>query len=414
MKIRSYIILSALILFSLCLSIQAQERDEELRKKAEQIHLDAIVIDAHAHPMTTQGFLADAGPDTLDLGRKTKYSVIDFVTMKEGGLDAVFYSIPLLNDRNAGNPSKRILDDLVLLRNHIDHYSRLAEIALTPSDIRRIHKSGKRAILFGIESVDCLEGHPVLLETYHKMGVRMITLAHTKTDPIADTDTEEEGGSGLSPFGRDVIREMNRLGVLIDITHCPDNLQLSIIEESKAPVIASHSCVRALNDKPREMPDGIIRKLADKGGAIMIAFGSSHLSYEYAEKNDKAYGTFYAEKTKLEEKYKDSPAELAKQVQDLKDRTFEKGVSIDLLIDHIDHAVKVAGIDHVGLGSDTLAGVGSPVGLETAAGYPLITYRLLKRGYKAEDIKKILGENMLRVFSQIQSLSAKLNQSVQR
>ena len=414
MKRKSYIILSTLILFLPYLSIQAQERDEELRKKAEQIHFDAIVIDSHAHPMTTQGLLADAGPDTLDLGRKTKYSVIDFVTMKEGGLDAVFYSIPLLNDSNAGNPSKRILDDLVLFHNHIDHYSQLAEIALTPADIRRIHKSGKRAILFGIESGGCLEGHPVLLETYHKMGVRMITLAHTKTDPIADTDDEDAGESALSPFGRDVVREMNRLGMLVDITHCPDNLQLSIIEESQAPVIASHSCVRALNDVPREMPDGIIRKLAEKGGAIMIAFGSSHLSYEYAEKNNEAYGKFYTEKRKLEEEYKDNAAELAKQVEGLTDRIFEKGVSIDLLIDHIDHAVKVVGIDHVGLGSDTIAGVGSPVGLETAAGYPLITYQLLKRGYKTEDIKKILGENMLRIFSQVQSFSSKFRQSLQR
>jgi membrane dipeptidase len=401
MKRKSFIVLSALMFLFIVLSIPAQEKDEELWKKARKIHFDAIVIDAHAHPMTSQGMTPDAVPDNLDLGKKTEYSCVDFITMKEGGLDAAFFSIPLLNDLNPGNPTKRILDDIVLVRSHVDKYSNLAEIALTPSDIRRIHNSGKRAVLFGIESANCMEGHTVLLEAYYNMGVRLITIAHTKTDSIADTDSEEAGGSGLSRFGKDVVREMNRLGMLIDITHVPDNLQLSIIEESRAPVIASHSCVRVLNDRPREMPDGILKELAKKGGGIMIAFHSAHLSSEYATRHNEAFGKFNTEKRKLEEKFKDNKAELAKQFKILRDRIFTKGVDIELLIDHIDHAVKVAGIDHVGLGSDFISGVGGPIGLETAAGYPLITFHLLKRGYEAEDIKKILGGNLLRVFNDV-------------
>jgi membrane dipeptidase len=246
-----------------------------------------------------------------------------------------------------------------------------------------------------------LEGHTVLLEAYYKMGVRLITIGHTKIDPIAETDSEDAGESGLSRFGKEVVREMNRLGMLIDITHVSDNLQLSIIEESKVPVIASHSCVRTLNDRPRELPDGILKELAKKGGAIMITFHSAHLSSEYAVRHNDAFGKFNAEKKKLEEKFKDNEAELAKQFKILIERIFSKGVDIELLIDHIDHAVKVAGIDHVGLGSDFISGVGAPIGLETAAGYPLITYHLLKRGYKEEDIKKILGGNLLRVFYEV-------------
>lgn len=383
-----------------------QEIDEELWKKAREIHNDAIVIDAHAHPMTSYVLTPDAAPDNLDLGKKTEYSSVDFISMKEGGLDAVFFSLPLLNDMNAGNPTKKIFDDIVLMRSHVDKYSSLAEIALTPSDIIRIHNSGKRAVLFGIEYPNCLEGHTVLLEAYYKMGIRLITIGHTKIDPIADTDSEEAGEHGLSQFGKEVVREMNRLGMLIDITHVPDNLQLSIIRESKAPIIASHSCVRALNDRPREIPDEILKELAKKGGAIMISFHSAHLSSEYAAKHNKAFEKFNAGKKKLEEKLKDNKTELAKQLKALKERTFTKGVNIELLIDHIDHAVKVAGIDHVGLGSDFISGIGSPMGLETAAGYPLITYHLLKRGYGGEEIKKILGGNLLHIFSEAQKISS--------
>ena len=401
MRGKSLVTRSAVVFFFAVIAMPAQEKDAELWEKARKIHFDAIVIDAHAHPMTSQGLTPDAVPDNLDLGKKTAYSCVDFISMKEGGLDAAFFSIPLLNNLNRGNQSKRILDDIVLMRGHIDKYSDLAEIALTPSDIRRIHSTGKRAVVFGIETRDFLEGHTVMLEAYYKMGARMITVGHTRIDPMADTNSEDAGESGLSDYGRDVIREMNRLGMLIDISHAPENLQLSIIEESKAPVIASHMCVRALNDSPREMPDGVLQELAKKGGAIMIAFSSAHLSSGYNARYGEAFGRFYSEKKKLDDRFKDDQAELARRYRILKEKIFLKGVSIELLIDHIDHAVKVAGIDHVGLGSDFIEGAGNPVGLETAAGYPLITYHLLKRGYAVEDIRKILGENLLRVFAEV-------------
>ncbi len=405
-KLLSIILLVFLSLFAVHNPASTQKIDEELWKKAMEIHNDAIVIDAHAHPMTSYVLNPEATPDNLDLGIKTEYSTIDFISMKEGGLDAAFFALPLINDINEGNPSKKILDDIVLMRNHIDKYSSLAEIALTPDDIRRIHDWGKRAILFGIEYPSCLEGHTVLLEAYSKMGIRLITLAPSKIDPIADTDSEEAGASGLSQFGKEVVWEMNRLGMLIDISHASDNLQLSIIKESKVPVIASHSCIRALSGKARNIPDEILKEIAAKGGAVMITFHSAHLSLDYAAKHNEAFGKFNSEKKKLEEKLKDNKAELSNQLKALKEKLFLKGLNIELLIDHIDHAVKVADVDHVGLGSDFIAGLGSPIGLETAAGYPLITYHLLKRGYEAEEIKKILGGNLLRIFSQTQKESS--------
>jgi len=168
------------------------------------------------------------------------------------------------------------LDDIEHVRSHVDRYSELAELAFSASDIRSIHKSGKRAVVLSIESRDSLEGRTDLLHDYYQSGVRSITLLHSQTDPIAETKDSRPGNSGLSAFGFEVVAEMNRLGILIDITHCPDRLQQGLIAASKAPVVASHSCVRALNNTPRNIPDEILLQLAEKGGAVMIAFGSAH------------------------------------------------------------------------------------------------------------------------------------------
>lgn len=389
MKQVSNILILLLFIFIINYPAAAEKIDKKLWQKAQKIHKKAIVIDAHAHPI-----MQPATPDILDLGKKTGKSQVDFITMKEGGLDAVFYSMPLLNPINNANPSKKVFDDIVLIRKQTNKYFALAEIALSPADIRRIHDSGKRAILLSIESTDVFEGHAVLLAAYHKLGVRMITIAHTKVDPIAGPPGK---GGGLSKFGEEVVREMNELGMLIDITHTSDNLQLDIIKKSEDPVIASHSCMRAINNRQRNIPDNILKEISRKGGAVMITFYPGHLSGEY----QKAMEEYGKAKKKIEEKFKENKTELEKEIKILEAKQFPRPVSIEILIDHIDHAVKTAGIDYVGLGSDYV-GPGKIIGLETAAGYPLITYHLLKRGYKEEEIKKILGENLLRVFAAVQ------------
>jgi membrane dipeptidase len=385
-----------LCLFVLFNFVSAQEVDKELWEKAQKIHDDVLVIDPHAHPM----IYLYATPYFLDLGNKTGRSQIDFVTMKEGGVDTVFLSMPLVNDEGSGNPSKKINDDIELIREQVKKYSDLASIASTPSDIRRIHNAGKRAVLFGIEYPGLTEGHTVMLEPYYKSGVRIITIAHDRIDRIAESDTDDAGESGLSQYGKEVIKEMNRLGMLIDITHCADRLQVDIVKESQMPVVASHSCVRALHDTGRNISDSILRAIAEKGGVVCISFYCGHLSKEYTKKAQKPRELFNKEREKLREELKDNPEELSKELMELEKKAFPPGVSIEVLIDHIDHAVKVAGADHVGLGSD-FGGIHNPVGLETAAGYPLITYHLFKRGYSEEDIKKILGSNVLRVFEEV-------------
>lgn len=375
--------------------VEAHSPDDPLWEKALKIHDEAIVVDAHAHPQ----FFDLPQPSALNLGQKAGDSPIDFVTMKEGGLDAVFMTLPLRSKADRGNPPRGVIESVESVRSHLKQYSNLAELALSAADVRRIHAAGKRAVLLSIEYPGYTGGMTDTLDAYHESGIRSITLNHTRVDSIADSDTGEAGEKGLSDFGRSVIRKMNRLGMLIDVTHVPDTLQREIVAESNAPVAASHSCVRALHDTPRNIPDDIFKAIAKKGGVVAITFYSGFLSEDFAKQRRKAEAEFAAEKAKLEEKPAGDKAELEQRLRDLEAELAPKRVEIGLLIDHIDHAVKTAGIDHVGLGSD-FGGRNVPIGLENASGFPLITYHLLKRGYTSDDIKKILGGNLLRVLEE--------------
>jgi len=345
-----------------------QMKDPKLWEKARKIHEEALVLDAHAHPV-----IGGNNPRIdLELGRKTGKSQVDFITMKEGGLDGFFLALPLMKEEDRDKPVKMILDSIEIIKNHIQKYPQLAEIVINPAEIRKIHEEGKRAVLLSIEYPDRLGGRIEMVEEYYKRGICSITITHDEIDRLEDESSIERR---LSDFGRDVIEEMNRVGMLIDITHASDKLQLGAIKASRAPVIASHSCMRALYDKPRNISDDMLKAMAEKGGAVMVTFASGHLSREYAEKAEKKEG---------------SPP----------------GVNIEVLIDHIDHAVKTIGADHVGLGSDFVGHV-NPVGLETASGLPLITYHLLKRGYSEKDIKKILGGNLLNILEKVYEISQK-------
>lgn len=396
------ILFTLLFLFASFNKTSSDKRDTELWKKVQKIHDEAIVIDAHAHAL----IYGKGTIENLDLGRQTGKSQVDFVTMKKGGLDAMFLALPLPGDLDRENPSKEIFDSVDMIQDQLKMYPELSELALTAADIKRIHSSGKRAVLLSIEHRSPLEGHIVLLEAYYKKGIRAINVQHSEIDPIANPRIGSAGESSLSEFGKEVIEEMNRLGMLIDITHTPDNLQLDIIKRSKAPVIASHSCVRALHDIPRNIPDNILRAIANCGGAIMITFSSGHLSEDFTKKWRKADEIFEIEEKKLEAKLKDEQNKLKKQLDDLWKRLEPNHVDIGILIDHIDHAVKIAGIDHVGLGSD-FVGHPNASGLESAQGFSLITYHLLKRGYQEEEIKKILGGNLLHIMEEVERQSGK-------
>lgn len=345
------------------ISLTAQEVDKSLWEKALKIHQEALVIDAHAH-----GLIFERGKNP---GKKKDTSQVDLFLMKEGGIDAVFFSLPI-EDNPDEKISKRVSRSSDFVCDQLKKHADLAELALSSDDILRIQDSGKRAVVLSLEYFrGFLEGSSETIELYFKQGVRMITLAHTKTDRISDSDSDDPGEHGLSAFGREVVRKMNRLGMAIDITHLPDQLQRDVIKESRAPVVASHSNTQSLFNISRNIPDDILKQIAAKGGAVMVTFDSGMLSSDYLPPS-------------------------------------KERAPIGILIDHIDHVAKLVGIDHVGIGSDFMgSGINSPKGLETAAGFPLITYHLLKRGYAENDIQKIMGGNLLRVLRTVQDKSTR-------
>jgi membrane dipeptidase len=380
-----------------------EQVDPVLWKKAMEIHKEAIVIDTHCD---TAMMVFERN---LDIGKKSDMISVDLIKMKEGELDAIFFAVFISNDLDNKNPSRKTLDMIDEIYNQVDRYPSLAKMAFSPNDIRDIHSSGKRAILIGIENGGPIEKSFRLLRNFYRLGVRYITLTHNSHNQICDSSSvKKPKWNGLSPFGKEVVKEMNRLGMIIDVSHISDKAFADVLEISKAPVMASHSCARAICNVSRNMSDSMIRALAKKGGVIQITFYSGFVDPVYNKKAGKIYKKIGPERKKLKEKYKDNINEYYNVILELWKKVSPPAPKIETLIDHIDHVVKLVGIDYVGLGSDYDGASSYPVGLEDVSGFPLISYHLLKRGYRKEEIIKILGGNFLRVFDKVVKTSESL------
>jgi membrane dipeptidase len=383
--------------------IRAQENiDRELWEKALKIHKEAIVIDTHCDTpmiMMTRG---------IDIGKKNDFNDVDLIRMKDGGVDAIFFAVFISNEMDDKNPSKLALETIDEIYRQVEKYPELAEMAFSADDIIRISKMGKRAILIGMENGGPIEDSLRLLRIFYRLGVRYITLTHNNNNNISDSsNAKEPKWNGLSDFGKEVVKEMNRLGMMIDVSHISDKAFYDVIELSEAPVIASHSCVRSLCNVPRNMSDDMIKALAKKGGVIQINFFSGFLDEEFYKKSEKIREELKPQIDDLKKKYGDNTKEYWAAAIELWRKNSLPAPKIEVLIDHIDYVVKLVGADYVGLGSD-FDGAGSyPPGLEDITGFPLITYHLLKRGYSETDIKKILGGNLLRVFKEVEKRKSK-------
>jgi membrane dipeptidase len=308
--------------------------------------------------------------------------------MKEGGLDAEFFAI-YVDKKYAkeGGAARRALDMIDSVYEQARRHPESLEMAHTAADIRRIHRSGKISALMGIEGGHAIEDSLSALRQFYKLGVRYMTLTHTNTNNWADSaggigNPAEKRHGGLSDFGKEVVREMNRLGMMVDISHVGDETFFDCIETSRAPLIASHSSCRALTNVPRNMTDEMLKALQKKGGVVMINFYNGFINTEYAKPGAPA------------------PA------------VTSKIATMEMLMAHFEHAIKVAGIDHVGIGSD-FDGVDGllPPGMEDVSKLPAITYELLRRGYSEADVKKVLGENLLRVMGEVEAVAKKLQSS---
>ena len=365
------------------------------KKQIKEIHEKAIIIDAHAHPILH----SKRSIENLDLGIDNPNSQIDFIKMKKGGVDAVFYPLPLIIDEKSSS-SKMVFDSYKMIKDAVSKYPDLAEIAKSVDDLKKLNSQGKRAIFLTVEYPNILEDCVELLEDYKKLGVTSIVMTEDMINAKKGDANQEK--IELSDFSKEVVNCMNELGIIIDISHLPDSLQKRVLNVSSQPVIASHSNVRGISNLPRNIPDDIIKMIADRGGAIMVTFYPGLIKQEYHLARTKAIEEYREKEKEIKEKYGENVQEVEKKLAEIWTKLKPETVSFEELIDHIDYIVKLVGSDYVGIGSD-YGGTTHPRGLETAAYYQNITAELLKRGYSKEDTIKILGGNLIKIIEKVQS-----------
>jgi len=377
---------------------------DDISERARKIHFSSIVVDTHDD--TTQRLV----DEKFDLGRRDARGHIDIPRMKEGGMGAIFFSIWMPSSITGPEAVKRALDQIDAVREQVRRHPDDLVLATTAEEVRRAYDQHKIAALMGVEGGHMIDNDLGLLRVYAALGVRYLTLTHGSNTQWADSSTDKPAHNGLTDFGKDVVRELNRLGVLVDISHVSDKTFYDALEVSKAPMIASHSSCRALCDAPRNMTDDMIKALAAKGGVIQINYHMGFLSQEYrnATSNPKSVKKLNAE---IKKRCGASEACQIREGEQMARKLVEQGkaprVDWTKIVEHIDHAVKLAGADHVGLGSD-FDGANMPYGLEDASKLPKITEALLRKGYSESDIRKILGGNTLRVMEQAEQVARQM------
>jgi membrane dipeptidase len=379
---------------------------DSISEKARKLHFSAIVVDTHDD--TTQLML----DPKFDLGARQPKGSIDIPRMREGGLGAIFFSIWIPSKVTGPTAVQKALQQIDAVREQVRKQPKDLVLATTAAQIRQAHKNGKIAALMGVEGGHMINSDLGVLRKYAALGVRYMTLTHSGNDEWADSSTDKAVHNGLTDFGKKVVHEMNRLGVMVDISHVSDKTFYDALDVSRAPLLASHSSCRAICDAPRNMTDQMMKDLAAKGGVIQINYHVGFLSQEFrnAEKADPKINEAIA--LEVNKRCGDANEGCMLIEGDRITREYvAKGilprVRYAKIIDHVDHAVKVAGIDHVGLGSD-FDGANMPYGMEDATMLPKITDALVKKGYSDGDVQKILGENTLRLMTDVERVSREL------
>jgi len=392
------------ILFVAFFLTGCSNKEEQLIKRADKIQTSILTVDTHCDtPME----FSDPG---FDLGVKNDDGCVDFPKMIEGGLHAEFFAVFTgqgpRNDSTYNKVHQKALDIFDALLKNVEKNSKTAEIATTPDDAYRLMKEGKIAAFIGVEN-----GYPIgkdltRIKQYYDLGARYITLAHTKNNDICDSSTDPAGpeNGGLSPFGKEVVQEMNRLGMMIDISHISDKSFYDVIKVTKAPVLASHSSCRALCGSPRNLTDDMLVALKENGGVIQICILGNYL------KTPEPNPELDSKLKELHDRYGDYNAlsdsmkkVVRKEYRDIQ-KSYEKPATVKDVVDHIDHVVQVIGSDYVGIGTD-FDGGGGVEGCRTASEMKNITIELLRRGYSKSDITKIWGGNVMRVLRKVEGMA---------
>ena len=371
---------SLAVIVGLLACVTAGRADDKARPKvvltpeAEAIHAAGLLFDGHNDLPWEIREKGNSSFDTLDISKVQSTLHTDIPRLRKGGLKAQFWSVYVPADtEKSGDALLQTMHQISIVKAMVKRYPETFEFASTADDIERIVKSGKVASMMGVEGGYSIEEEISNLQRLYDDGVRYMTLTHSKSLSWADSATDEPRANGLSDFGREVILEMNRLGMVVDLSHVSPETMKQSLAATRAPVMFSHSSARAICDHPRNVPDDVLPLVAKNGGVVMVNFYSAFIvPTEQLKKDKEARGTLHD------------------------------------VADHIDHLVKVTGIDHVGIGSDFDGIPRLPEQLESVATYPLITQELLNRGYDRESIHKILGGNVLRVLREAEGVAKEI------
>jgi membrane dipeptidase len=344
-----------------------QADEPMVSETAWKIHHAGLLFDGHNDLPWQVWQIGESSFEKMDIALPQPKLHTDIPRLRTGGLKAQFWSDA------TGDALLKTLGQIDLARKMVKKYPDVFEMAATAEDVARITKQGKIASMLGVEGGHCIANSLQNLQRFYDLGVRYMTLTHSKSLGWADSATDMPQTNGLSPFGEEVIKEMNRLGMLVDLSHVSPATMKAALKVSQAPVIFSHSSARAICDHPRNVPDDVLRELPKNGGVVMINFYSGFIV----------------------------------PTEELKQKPKSRG-TLEQVVDHIEHVIQVAGIDHVGIGSDYDGINSTPVGLEDVSRYPAITQELLNRGYDQKAIHKILGGNVMRVLRQAEQTAKKL------
>jgi membrane dipeptidase len=387
------------------LAVASAPEAQDLLARAQALHRQVPLIDGHNdYPWALRQHNIERDINKLDLKVPQPSIHTDLGRLRKGGVGGQFWSVYVPATMQGQTAVRVTFEQIDVVHRMVRKYPDTFELARTSADVERIFKSGKIASLIGMEGGHSIDNSLATLRMFNAVGARYMTLTHSSNIPWADSGTDTPKLGGLSKFGEEVVREMNRMGMLVDLSHTSPETMDDALRVTEAPVIFSHSVARALNEHGRNVPDSILQQLPKNGGVIMVTFVTSFVS---AEVN--AHGQrLTAERNRLRAQYPNETARVDAELKTWLAANPEPRATLSQVADHIDHIRKVAGIDHIGIGSD-FDGIDSViVGLENVSTYPALTAELLKRGYSDTDVKKILGLNVLRVMKRAEEVAARL------
>jgi len=384
---RTALVTTVILSLALTGTLVAQKSDE-IAQRANKIHFSSLVLDTHIDvtpKLQQQGW---------NIAEEHTTGHIDLPRMKKGGLNGLFFSIYMSGRVTGPKAVNDAVERIAAVHKLTDAMPDKFALCLTADDIRKAHKEGKVAALMGMEGGHMINNSLPILRMYARLGIRYLTLTHSVNTDWADSSGDEPKHNGLTDFGKDVVRELNRLGVLVDVSHVADKTFRDALAVSRAPMIASHSSCRAISSHPRNMTDEMIKALAARGGVIQINYLDSFIDEELNQYSRKSRPMM----VELMQKYPGMENRQKRKDEVEKVLGPAPKVSWEKIVEHIDHAVKLVGVDHVGLGSD-FDGGSMPVGMEDCTHLPKITEALLRKDYSEADIRKILGENTVRLLA---------------